>query len=537
VAATRFDAFICYSHEDAAWVHALAENLHHAGLDIFLDKWEIGPGDVVVHQLEEGLLHSGNGILVVSPTAVTRPWVRQEYAVMVSRAVEGSQRLIPVLLGDVELPPFAATRAWVDFRGVDGPEYEDRVRELVAAVRGERPERPPRDGQLVPSPGTGVRPEGARRVTLRIGAAETALAPEDAVPVAGRSAGLDHRLEELLWQVERARRLGPQTASVAQRAADQAGVSADGATVHGRLLALGKGMAEAFLPGAVRQALVREVEVATSANAALRLRIELIDPGLAELPWEALVLPEVGVGPLVLHPGLELHRAVPDLGMTTAVQIPGPLRILVVIGSPDEGERGELLDYEVELKRILDAVEPARRQGRAYVRILNRGTVAETRAALKAQRFHVLHVSCHARPGALVLEDEEGRPDLVTAKRFASEILVADRGVPLVVLSGCSTALTERISTEQAAGAVPAEEATEASQGPLNGTVRQGEAALARAGSPVARPWRARGAGDERPGNRPLCQPAGRPAVPGVGRPGTARAAGCRQRGPPPGRR
>jgi hypothetical protein len=94
-------------HQDQAWVHALAENLHRAGLEAFLDAWEITPGDVVVHQLERGLLASRNGVLVVCLASVSRPWVQQEYAVMVERAVAGTQRLIPVLLGEVEVPPLA----------------------------------------------------------------------------------------------------------------------------------------------------------------------------------------------------------------------------------------------------------------------------------------------------------------------------------------------------------------------------------------------------------------------------------------------
>ena len=125
-----FDVFISYGHQDQAWVHTLAENLHRAGLEVFLDAWEVTPGDVVVHELERGLLTSRNGVLVVSPASVARPWVQQEYAVMVNQAVEGTQRLIPVLLGEVEVPPFAATRLWVDFRGADGPEYEQQVQQL-----------------------------------------------------------------------------------------------------------------------------------------------------------------------------------------------------------------------------------------------------------------------------------------------------------------------------------------------------------------------------------------------------------------------
>jgi hypothetical protein len=139
-----FDVFISYGHQDQAWVRTLAENLYRAGLEVFYDEWEISPGDVLVHRLDEGIRTSRSGILVVSPASLARPWVMEEYAAMLTRAVAGQQRLIPVLFGESELPPFLASRVWVDFRHADGPEYDRRVTQLVAALRGERPPRPSR---------------------------------------------------------------------------------------------------------------------------------------------------------------------------------------------------------------------------------------------------------------------------------------------------------------------------------------------------------------------------------------------------------
>jgi TIR domain len=159
-----FDVFISYGHQDADWVRTLAGNLHRQGLAVFFDEWDVGPGDVLVHQLEDGLLRASHGILVFSPAALASKWVAEEYAAMVTRAVAGQQRLIPVLLGEAELPPFAAARVWVDFRGADGPEYDRRVRELAAALRGERPARPAHDGTVEARPGSGsARRDPARR--------------------------------------------------------------------------------------------------------------------------------------------------------------------------------------------------------------------------------------------------------------------------------------------------------------------------------------------------------------------------------------
>ena len=135
--------------------------------------------------------------------------------------------------------------------------------------------------------------------------------------------------------------------------------------------------------------------------------MEVADPGLARLPWETLVLPGQDV-PLVLQDRVQMYRTVALAHPPAAIGVRGPLRILAVIASPDAGG-GELLDYEAELAAIVNAVDPARRGEGAFVQVLNWGSLAAIRQALLGQRFHVLHLSCHARPGELLLEDEAGR--------------------------------------------------------------------------------------------------------------------------------
>jgi hypothetical protein len=150
---------------------------------VFFDEWELVGGDRVSGRLEEGIWGSASGILVVSPHALSRPWVREEYAVLLHQAVhEPGRRLIPVLYADAELLPFLATRLGVDFRGAGttGPQYEARLGELVRALRG-RPavDRPARDGTVQWPTGAGgevVQPAGPMRAELRLSAAEVSLA-------------------------------------------------------------------------------------------------------------------------------------------------------------------------------------------------------------------------------------------------------------------------------------------------------------------------------------------------------------------------
>jgi len=66
------NVFVSYGHTDVDWVRTLAENLHNSGLEVFFDEWRIGPGDVLIHKLDEGILTSRSGVLVVSPESRNR---------------------------------------------------------------------------------------------------------------------------------------------------------------------------------------------------------------------------------------------------------------------------------------------------------------------------------------------------------------------------------------------------------------------------------------------------------------------------------
>src|SRR5437879_5775641 len=93
---TGWDVFVSFGHADADWVGTLAANLHRVGLNVFLDVWELVGGDSVTGRLEEGLRAATHGILVVSPFSLSRPWVTEEYQVLLRQAVENpARRLIP----------------------------------------------------------------------------------------------------------------------------------------------------------------------------------------------------------------------------------------------------------------------------------------------------------------------------------------------------------------------------------------------------------------------------------------------------------
>ena len=443
-----WDVFVSYGHGDAEWVRVLASNLHRAGLSVFLDEWELGGGDHIVGRMEEGIRGSASGVLVVSPHSLSRPWVREEYEALLRQAVEiPGRRLIPVLYADAELPLFLANRAWVDFRGTatTGPAYDASFDKLVRALRGHpATDRPDRDSPRewpIGSGGERFRAAGVMRAKLRITAAEVSLAVSGAedTKVTQAPRGLQQSTieaaRELAW-----RRAHPRP-------------GADPSERDAALADVGRRLGADFLAGEVEAALAGLVTQAASLGEVLELGMEVTGAELADLPWETLQVPDVVDAvadlrerPLVLQRNVALYRLAGGLGPSPAHNIKGPLRLLVAIASPETGG-AELLDYEDELARIVAAVEPARK-GQAYVQVLNEGSLAAINAALSEDPdgFHVLHLSCHARPGELILETTDGEADPVSADRLLDEGVPAGTHLPMVVLSGCSTGLTARLT-------------------------------------------------------------------------------------------
>src|SRR6185437_1972912 len=262
-----WDVFVSYGHEDAGWVRVLAGNLHRAGFEVFLDEWELVGGDRVTGRLEEAIRGSASGVLVVSPHSLSRPWVREEYEALLRQAVQNPERrLIPVLYADAELPPFLASRLWVDFRGTaaTGPEYEARLDQLVRALRGlPVADRPARDGSVRWPTGPGgevVRPAGPLRAELTVSAAEVSLVAGEEhvsqVPRGRRRSTVD-AVRELVW-----RRAHP----------DPAAGPGEG---DAALRDVGRRLAEDFLAGPVGAALAARVGETAGLNEVLELGMKV----------------------------------------------------------------------------------------------------------------------------------------------------------------------------------------------------------------------------------------------------------------------
>ena len=191
-------------------------------------------------------------------------------------------------------------------------------------------------------------------------------------------------------------------------------------------------LGKSFLPESVLGELGKVLAGAERAHQPVRLGLD-VPPELAGLPWEALSSPD-GRGPLALHPLVSLYR---KTDAAAGRVLPGPLRIVVAISSPETG--GEpVLDYERELRNVLAAVRSAR-QDAADVRVVPFATLGAIREELERGPAHVLHISGHGSPGTLSLENDDGSARPVTADEFLAQAIPPGRMPPVITLSACYT--------------------------------------------------------------------------------------------------
>lgn len=121
--------FCSHRSVDKPEVEALAARLRAAGIDAWLDKWEILAGDSIVNKINAGLEECTVGLLFFSNKQQAGGlWYAAEQDSLTQALIEDGKRLIPVMIdADAPIPPLLRPRAR---RGID--EFDA----IADAIRG-----------------------------------------------------------------------------------------------------------------------------------------------------------------------------------------------------------------------------------------------------------------------------------------------------------------------------------------------------------------------------------------------------------------
>ncbi|MEO0896937.1 MAG: CHAT domain-containing protein [Bacteroidota bacterium] len=124
-----------------------------------------------------------------------------------------------------------------------------------------------------------------------------------------------------------------------------------------------------------------------------------------------------------------------------------PLKILVMVSSPENQSGGHRLSYEAEEQLILDAFKPLFKHGKVEIDFTDDGSLESLELKLKQNKYHILHFSGHGifkdGKGYLALEDEVTlKQKQVSGSEFAAAVNRYESHRPdLILLSSCQTGM------------------------------------------------------------------------------------------------
>ena len=405
--------FISHSSKDKPAVEALARALRERGVDAWLDKWMIGPGDDIVAMINEGLEQADAGLIVFSAHTRESRWVEAEVSYLTYARIQEGKALIPVVLGgDAYVPALLRPLAR---RGI---EEVDAIADAVLHRRAGPPPVVSRAVGRCERVLVSLRREGASgvRVQVDLGGKEYGGRVHSALP---RQVAVAR--DAFLRGFRAGLRRGP--------------AEATRTSLESQVADLGRALRALCLPAGAGEALA-DLADGCGVGTIVEVCFESDAPELLGLPFEALRLPDERL--LATLPAVVTLRRQAGLCPKPQSPLAGPIKVLVAVGAPDEGNtRSAVLDYERELQNILDAVEVAQRRENVQVRILEVGHPELVAKAIERDAYHVLHLSCHGGPGQLELEDEDGRAVPTTAEQLVGPIRKLGRPLPLVFLNAC----------------------------------------------------------------------------------------------------
>jgi hypothetical protein len=124
-------AFLCHSSNDKLIVRKVAADLERYGVKTWLDENEIRVGDSLRQSIEKGLNTSDFVIVFLSESATKKDWVQRELSAAFSLELEhGKKVILPVLVGDCQIPIFLKDKKYADFR----EDYEHGLKELLIVL-------------------------------------------------------------------------------------------------------------------------------------------------------------------------------------------------------------------------------------------------------------------------------------------------------------------------------------------------------------------------------------------------------------------
>lgn len=131
--------FMSHNEEDKQFVEKIGLFLKSQGMEVWIDKWKMTPGDSLIAKIGDAIDDSDKLVAFLSPASVDSNWVKQELATgkIIELAEEkgvGVKFIIPVLLKPCKVPWFLRDKLYANFTDKD---FDTACEELRRGILSE----------------------------------------------------------------------------------------------------------------------------------------------------------------------------------------------------------------------------------------------------------------------------------------------------------------------------------------------------------------------------------------------------------------
>ena len=123
--------FVSYSHKEKEFVDQLCRNLISEKIHLWMDRWELKPGDSLIDSVQIALEHAGAILVVLSKSYVESTWCKKEMNAGLIRELEKKGNIIiPIVIENCNIPIFLREKMYADFR----KDWDEAYRILAEAL-------------------------------------------------------------------------------------------------------------------------------------------------------------------------------------------------------------------------------------------------------------------------------------------------------------------------------------------------------------------------------------------------------------------
>ena len=162
------DFFISYNSIDQKWATWIAWILEGVGYTVYVQAWDILPGDNFVAEMQEAMTKTRKTVAVLTERYFESKYAKREWTAAIARDPEGTEgRLVPIKVEPCKTEGFFSTIVYVNIIGLS--EQDARTTILGAFSSRENPNRiRPKQQPIYPPRDTAAFPGATGRAVINI---------------------------------------------------------------------------------------------------------------------------------------------------------------------------------------------------------------------------------------------------------------------------------------------------------------------------------------------------------------------------------